>query len=337
MLRALITFDHCVKNQANTWFPVAGFKVSQLAASSAKGIVVDTYGALTSPLGVALPDAARWVLDLTEFTSPTADRLILAMTARHRASGSTGVLYSIASLTDVSDAADLLTFEDLPSTNENRSTYVEIEINLQTGIAKVYLDTIEAKTLTLVNPLLSGLKSGKLVLVGTAASGNSTGVCATGDIYLVDSVIGDGYSNRFGKRLVAPLGVDVVTAEGWSTPSGKTALQTLQEPVSASATDVITSPMGLSFDPVQVSLSTAKFPDHTNVPALSLRFSGKVSNVSRRLSTSLTQRGITRGSKTHEMTTNLKYGYQIGIIIDSPDGGSWDTARLDDTTVTVSG
>lgn len=330
MLRAIIGFDHVVKNVNDTWMPTCGYALSKSTPGNNRPFIINSDGALQSTsVSAAL---AQTNIDFSRYLTGPVSGFTIGMRLKQVVVGNGGAAVYICSDVALSGFMNLVNFASLPNVGVAGSeTYLEMSFDLTAGTVSYWLDDVFLSTAGLSGVSLANLRAGTVLFAWNHAAANTLGVMSVKDIYFIDNVPGDGYTGRLGPRKTYPITIDSAAGSGWTASDGGSLLAALNTQIeTAGATissDVTKSPLSLSL--------SSSVPNGAIVDGISLFSAAKVD-----VSTSLTAvklvngaNNIAGGSKT--TPTTMRYGNPLGAYARAPDGSRWTAASIDSTSLVL--
>jgi hypothetical protein len=329
MLRAIIGFDHIVKNVNDTWIPTCGYWLTKTATATTRSLLINSDGALSCSAGNST--VIQGILDFTKYLTPPIANFTIGFRVKQTALGNSGAFVYLASDPAISATMTLLNFSSLPNVGTlNSEVYVEMSFDLTAGTVSYWLDEVFLTTVSLTGVSLPNLRNGLVLFAFNLGAASTAGICSVKDIYLTDNIAGDGYTGRIGPRVCKPITVDVATGTDWTVSDGGTILNALNAAIETGTATVTSGP---SKAPLVASLKADGIPVGANVEGIMLSLVGKTDNAP-----ALTGVKLTNGSKTingvsKAIGTTQKYGNPMGAYARAPDGSRWTAASIDSTTV----
>lgn len=339
MLRAVIGFDHIAKNVQNSWLANCGYNLILSTGANAKPLIINSDGALTTTSGVSSGLQTQSVLDLSPFMVTSGFTVVtLGVRVKVLEGVPTGPFAYLGSVVNGSDASWVYTWAlaGSPPNATGSEFFVEYEMVLSSNIVNIYVDGVLAvANVPLTAAVSAAIKTGKLVIFHAHSGQNLSHVYSVRDIYLLDNIVGDGFTKRLGSRRVSPIIPDAAVGAGWTTTDSSPLLTPLLVSPEVANPATLTAPSNKT--PLKVSLK-GNVPANGSVEAVMLYVSGKVD-----LLGSVTKARVEDGAAASvdkalaaDFPTTLKYGLPVGIYPKHPSGVAWTNANLDTTNLVLS-
>lgn len=337
MLRAMYSFDHCAKSSnlvaGQTVNPSVGFGYSNasLLAPASIGVGADGFiGGYSSGANVNLAFDMTGVIPANPTKVTFGWRL---KTLQVYASTHAMISFSIpASPNDTSAYIIAMGSGNTPWVPAvNGECYVELTYDFTTFTPTLSINGVptpctigSAPNTAQKAAFVSGAWTINFVLANTLNARY-----AYRDIYILDAVAGDGMVAPIGPQKLFPVFLDAADGAGWTATGAATPMDVLNTTMPGNP--YTTSPADKT--PLVTSLKTSA-PAGSRVNAVSLSLSG--TSIGDGPSTSkieLTQGGQTLTPKFVPVARTITYGAPIGLFLKAPDGGAWDLAKIDATTL----
>jgi len=337
MLRAMLGFDHCPRNVANSWIANSGYSIERYYLDTGVGrdIIVDNNAKLSISAGNTAGRTLH-VLNLSQFLVPNAaNSFVFGYRAKMETAG--GAVGDWALWVDYqrgNTGATILNLGHIFGTvTAGVEAYIEIVI-LTSGAVEFWKDgVLVSYNATLLSGMIAQLKAGNFSLVLLAATANTPAVISYRDFYLLDDVPGDGFTSRLGSRVVRPVTIDAVpVSTGWSATNSQTPLEILSAPIDTASPGLLTSSVGAQA--LEVSLKST-IPANTKVEAIQLMAGALGSTAASRLGFSLKDANGVTSRRVVTPSTTLKYGLPTGCWTRSPSGQEWTNATIDSTSLVI--
>lgn len=335
MLRGIYGFDHCAKTQS----PVLnGVLVSpevgmgqQITFTAPTSLAVDQNGFLGSYRSVD----SYVGFNLTGILPPNPTKVTIGF--RLNSFITPGALHSLihfhssAAPPDVGGYLISMGVSGSWFPAAGTEVYAEVTYDFATN-------TVSALVNGLNQPIVPGPALSGAILAAFAAgtgmvsfrlSSGTVGRYAIRDIYIVDAVSGDGMTAPLGAQKLFPVFLDAADGAGWTASGAATPLDVLNTALPANP--YATSPSDKT--PLVTSLKST-IPAGSRIKAVSLSLSGtSIGDVAAINKVEVSQGGTTLAAKFVPVAKTITYGAPIGVYLKAPDGGAWDLAKLDATTV----
>lgn len=338
MLRAMLGFDHCPRNVADTWIANSGHLISRYVNDPAngKGLIIDSNAKLTTVAGTSTARTLL-VLNLSQYMVPAvASSIVIGYRTKLETAG--GALADWALWVDYGPGTTAITILNMGhifgTLTAGTEAYIEIVINLANGAVEFWKDGVMSSyNATLLSSIRTQLAAGNLQLVLQGATANTPAVVSYRDFYVLDDVPGDGFTSRLGPRVVRPLTLDAVpVSTGWTPSNAQTPLEVLNAAIDVASPGVLTSSAGAAA--LEVSLKS-NIPANTKVEAIQLMVGAQGETATSKFGVAMKDGSATTARRTAIPGTALKYGVTTGCWARSPSGKEWDNTTIDNTSLVI--
>lgn len=336
MLRAVLGFDHITPNVGDTWMANSGYAIARQVTNSGKTIIIDSTGALGTPLGAPAGGPTQASIDWSKFMVAGAVTVVVSFRMKVIAEGLSGGLFYIGSTITGSDASWVINAAAFPAASLvlGAETFIEFEINTTALTVNVYANGVLITTIGITSAVGAAIKAGNLVTFHNVNGQNIAGQISLRDFFLIDNVTGDGFVGRQGDRRIKKLDFDLATGTGWTTSNGADLLATLKVAPETANPGFGVAPT--TKVPLELSMKST-YEDTFIVEAVSVHLAGKVDAVGGITKTQVKD-GAYSSTATNlksDFTTTLKYGVPAGIFPRHPSGVRWNNANLDTASFVV--
>lgn len=339
MFRAMYAFDHCVKTAApavgaGNNNPAVGFGYPNATLLLPTSMAVDNAGFLC---GYGNSANVNVGFDMTGIVPPNPTKVTFGFRVKTiNVYGSSHAMISFAPVATPNDTSNYMVLLGnsgspwLPTLNNE--AYIELTYDFVAFTASMQVNgnpvTIvqgPAPTAAMKSAFVSGSWCFNLVLTNTLNARYGYR-----DIYVLDAVAGEGGVAPLGPQRHFPVQLDTADGVGWNpSVNGTPLLDVLNAALPANP--YITSPTDRT--PLVASLKTTA-PAGSRISAVSLSLSGtSIGDVAAINKVEVSQGGTTLAAKFVPVAKTITYGAPIGVYLKAPDGGAWDLAKLDATTV----